>query len=169
MFSFQGQTWRALVDMFIGHQVTPFRALRIPAEQTNIANKRSPFCIGNIFKTIDVQGFLECFYGHLYRDLFLQHSFKNKNHVEVTWCIESKFLLTCHFLSPKKTTKKHTKNSTWKTTRRRSKSQAGGGWLRQHLVGRHGVSDVFDVFYEPQRSGSADFGWFWEVPGFGFT
>lgn len=70
------------------------------------------------------------------------------------FCVLRALLLVAISFPPKKNNKKHTKTASLeKTSRRFSAGQAGGGWLRQHLVGRHGVSDVFDVFYEPQRSG----------------
>jgi len=69
------------------------------------------------------------------------------------FCVLRALLLVAISFPPKKTTKNTQKLYLEKTSRRFSAGQAGGGWLRQHLVGRHGVSDVFDVFYEPQRSG----------------
>ena len=132
----------------------PLVALRIPAEQTIIANKRSPFCIGNIFKTIDVQGLFGVFLWSLFIGI-CSFNTVSKTKSPGGFCVFESIVANLPFPFPQKNVTKNTqKHSTWrKDSRRVFSARAGGGWLRQHLVGRHGVSYVFDVFYEPQRSG----------------
>ena len=161
-FFFQGQTWRALVDMFIGHKSHTLRALRIPAEQTNIASKRSPFCIGNIFKTIDVdvQGFVGVFLWSFTLGSVPSTQFQTQNHVEV-----SVLALSVVFPFPfpkKKQQKTHTKNRQYLETTPQQQVEVG---FASTLLGAM-VFLMSLTYFTNHSDQDADSGWFWEVPGF---